>query len=142
MNFAFDEGQEELRAAARSFLADHSSSEHVRCAMESELGYDPELWKRILGPRELAWLETKTEADRAGFGMVVFSAKECFYKCQYRLTERFLGFHDVELELDPDSQRFVAKPLVDLGLADSLHFEGRWNRAEGHVITTMALQAR
>ena len=53
MNFAFTEEQEALRDAARGFLADHSSSEQVRAAMESDLGYDPEVWKRIA--TELAW---------------------------------------------------------------------------------------
>ncbi len=40
MHFAFNEEQEELRAAARSFLADHSSPDQVRQAMASERGYD------------------------------------------------------------------------------------------------------
>ena len=47
MNFAFTEEQEELRAAARAFLADHSTGDQVRQVMETELGYDAELWKRI-----------------------------------------------------------------------------------------------
>ena len=38
MNFAFTEEQQELRAAARAFLAEMSSSERVRAAMASELG--------------------------------------------------------------------------------------------------------
>lgn len=110
--------------------------------IESEEGLAPELWERILGARELAWLEAAAEAERSRIAMLVFSAKECFYKCQYPLTERFLGFHDVELELDLASRRFVAKPIVDLGLPGPPHFEGHWNHAEEHVITAMALQPR
>ena len=53
MNFAFTEEQEELREAARAFLCDHSTGEQVRRVMESELGYDPEVWKRI--GQELGW---------------------------------------------------------------------------------------
>ena len=53
MNFAFTEEQQELRAAARAFLAEASSSERVRAAMASDLGYDPEVWKRI--GSELGW---------------------------------------------------------------------------------------
>jgi alkylation response protein AidB-like acyl-CoA dehydrogenase len=53
MNFVFTAEQEELRSAARGFLADHSSSEQVRQAMESELGYDPQVWKQIAA--ELGW---------------------------------------------------------------------------------------
>ena len=53
MDFAFNEEQEELRSIARSFLADHSGSEQVRQAMESELGYTPEVWQQI--GEELGW---------------------------------------------------------------------------------------
>src|SRR5262249_46022033 len=53
LNFAFTEEQQELRDAARAFLADASSSERVRAAMASELGYDSEVWKRI--GSELGW---------------------------------------------------------------------------------------
>jgi alkylation response protein AidB-like acyl-CoA dehydrogenase len=52
MNFAFTEEQQELRQAARAFLADHSSSDRIRHAMESERGFDPEVWKQI---GELGW---------------------------------------------------------------------------------------
>ena len=44
---------EELRAMARGFLEEHSTGEQVRRAMESELGYEPEVWKRI--GAELGW---------------------------------------------------------------------------------------
>ncbi len=47
MDFAFTEEHEELRATARDFLVAHSSSEQVRTAMQSELGYDPQVWKQI-----------------------------------------------------------------------------------------------
>jgi len=53
MRFAFNEEQETLRTAARSFLGDYSSSAKVRQAMETERGYDPEVWKRI--GAELGW---------------------------------------------------------------------------------------
>ncbi|NRA08272.1 MAG: acyl-CoA/acyl-ACP dehydrogenase [Myxococcales bacterium] len=53
MHFAFTDEQEELRDSARAFLAEHSSGDQVRQAMASELGYDPEVWKRI--GSELGW---------------------------------------------------------------------------------------
>ena len=67
MNFAFDDEQEALRAAARSFLADHSSPEQVRRAMESELGYDPEVWKRI--GAELGWTSVILPEAYGGLGL-------------------------------------------------------------------------
>jgi alkylation response protein AidB-like acyl-CoA dehydrogenase len=53
MDFTFNDEQEELRSIATSFLQDNSAPEQVREAMESELGYDPQLWKQI--GAELGW---------------------------------------------------------------------------------------
>ena len=53
MDFAFTEEQEELRDTALVFLTDHSGSEQVREAMQSELGYDPQIWKQI--GSDLGW---------------------------------------------------------------------------------------
>ena len=39
---------------------------------------------------------------------VTFSAKEAFYKCYYPLVRVFLGFHDVELQIDPARRVFTA----------------------------------
>ena len=67
MHFAFTDEQEALRAAARGFLADHSSSEQVRRAMASELGYDPEVWKRIAS--ELGWTAVAIPEAYGGLGL-------------------------------------------------------------------------
>jgi len=53
MNLAFDDAQEELRAQARAFLAEHSGPEQVRAAMASEQGFDAGVWKRLSA--ELGW---------------------------------------------------------------------------------------
>ena len=70
MHFAFTEEQEELRAQAGAFLAEHASSEAVRRAMASEAGFEPELWKRIAG--ELGWtgVAIPEAFGGAGLGMV------------------------------------------------------------------------
>jgi alkylation response protein AidB-like acyl-CoA dehydrogenase len=67
VDFAFTEEQEELRATARSFLADHSGSEAVRAAMASERGFDPALWKRIAG--ELGWPALGIPEAHGGLGL-------------------------------------------------------------------------
>ncbi len=67
MHFAFNEEQAELRSTARSFLAEYSSSDRVRQAMESELGYDPEVWKRIAG--ELGWPAVLIPEAYGGLGL-------------------------------------------------------------------------
>ena len=67
MRFAFNEEQEELRSQARAFLADHSSAEQVRAAMEGELGYDLEVWKRI--GAELGWPAIVVPEAYGGLGL-------------------------------------------------------------------------
>ena len=67
MDFAFNEEQEELRSMARAFLADYSASEQIRQAMESELGYDPEVWKRI--GSELGWPAVVIPEEYGGLGL-------------------------------------------------------------------------
>ena len=67
MNFAFSEEQETLRAMARSFLADHSTPEQVRAAMQSELGFDPDVWKRMA--TELGWTSVAIPDEYGGLGL-------------------------------------------------------------------------
>ena len=67
MDFAFTAEQEELRAAARAFLSDHSSSEAVRRAMASDLGFDAELWKRI--GHDLGWTSVHIPEAYGGSGL-------------------------------------------------------------------------
>ena len=67
MNFAFTEEQEELRATARAFLTEHAGPEHVRAAMESELGHDPALWKRV--GAELGWTAVAIPERCGGLGL-------------------------------------------------------------------------
>jgi alkylation response protein AidB-like acyl-CoA dehydrogenase len=67
MNFAFTEEQQELRATARAFLAAYAGSEPVRAAMESPLGHDPALWKRIAG--ELGWPAVAIPEAYGGIGL-------------------------------------------------------------------------
>ena len=67
MDFAFTAEQQELRATAREFLAAHSGSEQVRRAMESELGYEPQVWKQI--GTELGWTSVIIPEAYGGLGL-------------------------------------------------------------------------
>jgi alkylation response protein AidB-like acyl-CoA dehydrogenase len=67
MDFAFNAEQQELRSIAESFLAEHSGSEQIRAAMESELGYDPPLWKQL--GAELGWTSVTIPEEYGGLGL-------------------------------------------------------------------------
>jgi alkylation response protein AidB-like acyl-CoA dehydrogenase len=67
MESVFSEEQQALREQARDFLAHHSGSEQVRRAMESEQGYDAEVWKRI--GAELGWTALCVPETYGGVGL-------------------------------------------------------------------------
>ena len=67
MDFTFNDEQEELRSIATSFLEDHSGPEQLRETMESELGYDPQLWKQI--GAELGWTSVIIPEEYGGLGL-------------------------------------------------------------------------
>jgi len=67
MHFAFDEAQQELRAQARAFLAEHSGSEQVRRAMASAEGFDPGVWKQLSA--ELGWTALLVPEEYGGLGL-------------------------------------------------------------------------
>ena len=67
MQLVFTEEQEELRRAARAFLADHSASEQVRAAMASDLGFDAETWKCIA--TGLGWTGVAIPEAHGGAGL-------------------------------------------------------------------------
>ena len=47
MNFAFTEEQEELRSTIRSFMEAKSPESAVREQMETDDGYDADVWKQM-----------------------------------------------------------------------------------------------
>jgi 4'-phosphopantetheinyl transferase EntD len=73
---------------------------------------------------------------------VLFSAKESVYKAWYPLTERWLGFEQVAVEIDPRGGGFRARLLVPGPLVDGrplLSFRGRWRVCEQLVLTAVAV---
>lgn len=94
------------------------------------------LWDRICTPAELEWIAVRPEPSRGWWVRLAFSAKECFYKCQYLVTETYLGFHDVELALDPDARTWTATLAVDAGpLPRGTAVEGGWIVCDGILAT-------
>lgn len=67
MKFAFNEEQEELRRQARAFLDRNSSSERVRTAMQTDHGYEQDVWRRIGG--ELGWTAITIPESHGGLGL-------------------------------------------------------------------------
>ncbi len=68
---------------------------------------------------------------------LVFSAKEAFYKCQFYVTEQFLGFFDVSIALEPQGE-FLAELLTDAGpLVSGRSFRGSWRQRGGFLFAAV-----
>lgn len=67
MDLKFNEEQLELRAMAEAFLEEHSGSEQVRAAMETELGYDEKVWAQV--GSELGWTAVHIPEAYGGLGL-------------------------------------------------------------------------
>ena len=105
-----------------------------------------DIWSHVLRPGEKDWLESLPESERAKVATLMFSAKEAFYKCQYEVTEQWLEFTDVTVDLfdwDVDWGSFAVRPignvqLFELGGGPAI---GRFTVIDDLVLTAMAIDA-
>lgn len=70
MNFAFSEEQDQLRQFVRQFLEDKSSEAEVRRLMETDEGYDPDVWTQMAEQLGLQSLIIPEDHGGQGFGYV------------------------------------------------------------------------
>jgi alkylation response protein AidB-like acyl-CoA dehydrogenase len=66
VNFAFSAEQDEFRHSLRRFLADRSPAAEVRRLMETDAGYDPQVWKQLADQLGLPGLAIPEEFGGAG----------------------------------------------------------------------------
>ena len=71
--------------------------------MEARNAVSPQVAERVLTTAERDWLPA------AEWRTMLFSAKEALYKAINPLTGEFLGFGDVELDVDPEVGEFRAR---------------------------------
>jgi 4'-phosphopantetheinyl transferase EntD len=132
----------EGRAFCGAVVARSSEVESLGLDVEFEAPLESRLWKRILREREVEWISALPEAERGLSAMFVFSAKESVYKCQHRLSRRFLEFADVEIDA-LHGGLFSATLLRDAApFSAGSRFEGRYVRRQGLLATGVALRAR
>ena len=104
--------------------------------LESATPLKEALLKRVCTPKEREWLR---ELPAPGVtGKILFSAKEAVYKCQYPLSNQFLGFHAVEVELGDDSFEAVFQQEAG-GFKPGDVISGRYLVEEGLVATACEL---
>ena len=101
-----------------------------------------EIWDVCYTPAERAWLSRLPGVLWPTLGLLVFSAKESLYKCQYPITRTWLDFTDVQITV-PENGVFHAELLRDAGGAfrKGQVFNGRYVLAQGLVGTGVVVYA-
>lgn len=62
-----------------------------------------ELWTSVFSQTEIERLERRWDAAHRGrMALVLFSAKEALYKAQYPWTTTFMGFHELEVDVEEE----------------------------------------
>lgn len=105
----------------------------------------PEIWPLICTPQEAAWLRRLGTREQMRGAALIFSAKEAFYKCQYQVTQQWLEFGDVTLDIaftGVHAGYFTVRPCTEIMLLEAAAppWHGRFRLHGGLVITGMTLQ--
>jgi 4'-phosphopantetheinyl transferase EntD len=116
------------------------SAASVGIDLEVDEGLAREVAHLVCRPAELAPMASLDEVAGPRAAKVVFSTKEAVFKCLYPLTGIFLEFHDVEVQLDLEADRFVAR-VVHPALTQSVHgrLVGRVVRGHGWILSAVSV---
>ncbi|CAG4925158.1 MULTISPECIES: acyl-CoA dehydrogenase family protein [Acidithrix] len=147
MNFAFSEEQEELRKSVRRFMEDKSPTSSVRAQMETQEGYDREVWDILNNQLGLCSLAIPEEFGGAGFGplelTVVFEEMGRALFCGPYFSSVALGANAI-LQSDDEVAKADLLPsiasgetLVTLAITEG---DGRWD-LDGISTTATAIDS-
>lgn len=111
--------------------------------VEPDEPLESDLWPTVCVPDELRWLDLQPEQVRGRLARLIFSAKECTYKCLYPLARVMLDFHDVQIGLDLKREKFVATlaPAAGAAFPAGQVIVGTFQMSAGMIHTGMELQA-
>ncbi len=100
------------RTLAAAIAGPATGHDGIGIDIEARAAVSPQVAERVLTRGELDWLPAPE------WRTMVFSGKEAVYKAVYPLTGEYLGFGDVELDIDPDAGEFRARCRRGLRSAD------------------------
>ena len=128
-----------------SAVAHASRFASVGIDAEVDDGLPPGLLTDVALPVEQGLVEHLGK-EHAGpsWDRLLFSIKESVYKAWFPLAERWLGFEDAEVTIDPRSHSFSVRLLVpgpSMGGRQLRSLAGRWVAESGLLLTAIALPA-
>ena len=109
--------------------------------IEGAGGLSEDVWPEIFLPTELDWLSTLPPPVRARSAMIMFCAKESFYKFQYPMTHAWLGFLEAQVTIHQSACRFtVSSPRTAHLLPQSQGcFYGGYGLTGDYTISGLAI---
>lgn len=107
---------------------------------EPAAALESEIFEEICGREELDWLEFHSPDIRGLYARLIFSAKECAYKCQYPLSGQMLDFHALSVGIDLGSQTFTARFNTGAGpFEPGDRLDGRYLFDADHIVTGLVV---
>ena len=98
----------------------------------------PKLYAKLFTKDEESWLRQQTRPEAS---TIIFSAKESVYKGIFPILKRYVGFQEVEIELDWNSARFDIRYLEeDMYEVSGLDTEGFWSVSGSSVLTVVKVK--
>ncbi len=91
----------------------------------------------ICTPQEVHWIRTLSTDQRDLGALLIFSAKECIFKCLQPLTGQWLEFKDVTVTFVPTVTKFQANVVAMRPQQPRFRFVGRCHISEKYVYTGM-----
>jgi 4'-phosphopantetheinyl transferase EntD len=108
--------------------------------LEDDSGLDADLLDVVCTLSERAWIAAQPIANRALLAKLIFSAKECAYKCQYPISQTLFGFETLEITPDLDTGQFEATFVTSVApFAAGTCLHGRFSISGGSILTAMTL---
>lgn len=102
--------------------------------VEPDEPLEPKVAARIWSAEEEAAAHANGAVPLESAAKLAFSAKEAVYKCQFALTQTFIGFGAVTLRLgDGTFDAVLTESVGPLPLG--YRFTGSWRRAAGEIVT-------
>lgn len=117
MDIAFNEEHEELRRTVKRFLDDRSDEQAVRTTMDTEQGYDEDVWKQMAQQMGLQGLIVPAEYGGAGLGavemMVVLEEMGAALLCAPYLSTAVLAASAVAEAGTDDAKKAILPGVAD-----------------------------
>lgn len=123
-------------------VAKSGAFQSIGVDVEEDTPLATDLIPTICTPSERAWLANQSSTVSGSLAKLIFSAKECAYKCQYALTKTMFDFDGFELIPDLDTGQFDAIFTHTVGrFSAGTILQGRFDIANGLIVTAMSVRA-